>query len=163
MTSIMYNTDTLDPALATVTAAVSDMTSVMDAIGELLLVSTQDRMHDGEQPDGAPFAPRKQSSLDRYAKVGLTFGAPLNVSRDMRNTLSYEADQDSVEYGSNAIQAAVMQFGAAKGAFGKASNGTSTPWGAIPARPFIGLSEEDQSDIVADLEDWLEEAAARRD
>ncbi|NRB16714.1 MAG: phage virion morphogenesis protein [Rhodobacteraceae bacterium] len=163
MASFEYNTDTLDPALAAVAAAVSDMTPVMDAIGELLLVSTQDRMRDGEQPDGTPFAPRKQSTLDHYAKLGLTFGTPLNVSGDMRNTLFYEADQDSVEYGSNAIQAAVMQFGAGTGAFGKASNGSSIPWGTIPARPFIGLSDEDQDNIVAELEDWLEEAATRRD
>jgi len=163
MADIVYNTDTLDPALEAVAAAVSDMTPVMDAIGELLLVSAQDRMRDGEQPDGTPFAPRSQTTLDRYAKLGLTFGAPLTVSGDMRNTLFYEADQDSVEYGSNAIQAAVMQFGAAKGAFGKASNGASIPWGTIPARPFIGLSDEDQSNIVADLEDWLEEAATRWD
>jgi phage gpG-like protein len=163
MTSIMYNTDTLDHALAAVAAAVSDMTPVMDAIGELLLVSAQDRMRDGEQPDGAPFVPRAQTTLDRYAKLGLTFGAPLNVSGDMRNTLFYEADQDSVEYGSNALQAAVMQFGAAKGAFGKTSNGPSIPWGTIPARPFIGLSDEDQDNIIAELEEWLEETATRRD
>ena len=81
----------------------------------------------------------------------------------MRNTLYYEADQDSVEYGSNAIQTAVTQFGTAKCAFGKASNGASIPWGTIPARPFIGLSDEDQDNIVAELEDWLEEAATRRD
>lgn len=82
MASFEYNTDTLDPALAAVAAAVSDMTPVMEAIGELLLVSAQDRMRDGEQPDGTPFAPRKQSTLDRYAKLGLTFGASLNVSGD---------------------------------------------------------------------------------
>ncbi|NRB18320.1 MAG: phage virion morphogenesis protein [Rhodobacteraceae bacterium] len=163
MAAIVYNTDTLDPALAAVAAAIKDMSPVMEAIGELLLVSAQDRMRDGEQPDGSPFAPRSQTTLDRYAKLGLTFGAPLNVSGDMRNTLFYDAAPDSVEYGSNAIQAAVMQFGAAKGAFGKASNGASIPWGQIPARPFIGLSDDDQTNIVAELSEWLEEAANSRD
>jgi len=163
MNDIVYNTDTLDPALAAVAAAVEDMTPVMEAIGELLLVSAQDRMRDGVQPDGAPFAPRAQSTLDRYAKLGLSFGAPLNLSGDMRNTLFYDADQDRVEYGSNAIQAAVMPFGAAKGAFGTASNGSSIPWGTIPARPFIGLSDDDQSNIIAELEEWLEEPAQGRD
>ena len=163
MAAIVYNTDTLDPALAAVAAAVEDMSPVMEAIGELLLASAQDRMRDGEQPDGTPFAPRSQTTLDRYAKLGLTFGAPLNQSGDMRNTLFYDADEDSVEYGSNAIQAAVMQFGAAKGAFGKASYGASIPWGTIPARPFIGLSDDDEVNIVAELSEWLEEAANSRD
>jgi len=163
MATIEYNIDTLDPALAAIAAALGDMSPVMADIGELLLVSAQDRMRDGEQPDGAPFAPRSQTTLDRYAKLDLTFGAPLNVSGDMRNTLFYDADKDSVEYGSNAIQAAVMQFGAAKGAFGKASNGASIPWGTIPARPFIGLSDDDQDNIVAELSEWLEEAANSRD
>ncbi|OUS35593.1 hypothetical protein A9Q94_11890 [Rhodobacterales bacterium 56_14_T64] len=44
-------------------------------------------MRDGAQPDGTRFAPRKQSTLDRYTKLGLTFGAPLTVSGDMRDTL----------------------------------------------------------------------------
>ena len=163
MTAIVYNTDTLDPLLSAVAAAVEDMSLVMADIGELLVASAQDRMQDGDQPDGSPFAPRSQTTLDRYGKLGLTFGAPLNVSGDMRNTLFYDASQDSVEYGSNAIQAAVMQFGAAKGAFGAASNGASLPWGTIPARPFIGLSDDDQDNIVAELEDWLEEAANSQD
>ncbi|WP_157023071.1 phage virion morphogenesis protein [Parasedimentitalea huanghaiensis] len=153
----------MDPLLAAVAAAIGDMSPIMQDIGELLVQSSQDRMRDGEQPDGTPFAPRSQTTLDRYAMLGLTFGAPLNVSGDMRNTLFYDADQDSAEFGSNAIQAAVMQFGAAKGAFGKASNGASIPWGAIPARPFIGMSDEDQDNIVAELSEWLEEAAQQRD
>ncbi|AZV77941.1 phage virion morphogenesis protein [Parasedimentitalea marina] len=163
MASIEYNTDTLDPALAAVAAAVEDMSLVMADIGELLVASAQDRMRDGEQPDGSPFAPRSQTTLDRYAKLSLSFGAPLNQSGDMRNTLFYDADKDGVEYGSNAIQAAVMQFGAAKGAFGKEANGASLPWGTIPARPFIGLSDDDEAGILAELEDWLEEAANSQD
>jgi hypothetical protein len=43
MPSFECNTDTLDPALIAVAAVVSNMTPVMEAIGELLLVSTQDR------------------------------------------------------------------------------------------------------------------------
>ncbi len=55
-----------------------------------------------------------------------------------------------------------MQFGAGMEIFGKASTGASIPWGTIPARPFIGQSDEAQDNIVAELVDWLEEAATRR-
>jgi len=66
-----------------------------------------------------------------------------------------------VENNSNAIQAAVKQFGAAKGAFGKASYVYSIPWGTILVRPFIGPSDEDQNSILIELENWLQEAATR--
>ncbi len=159
MTGLVYNTDTLDPMLQAVREALEDPSEAMADIGELLLSSSQDRMLRGENPDGSPFAPRSPATLARYAKLGLSFGAPLNVSGDMRNHLFYEASKEGVEYGSNAIQAAVMQFGAKKGAFGTASNGSSIPWGDIPAREFIGISDEDQSNIVLELEEWLQSAA----
>lgn len=162
MSGLEYNTDTLDPLLIALLEATGDLTGFMQDAGELLVASAQDRVLQGVQPDGSPFAPRSEATLKRYAKLGLSFGAPLNVSGDMRNHLFYNAESDSVEYGSNAIQAAVMQFGAAKGAFGTASNGTSIPWGNIPARPFIGISEDDETNLALELEEWLERASDSR-
>ncbi|MEP1330114.1 phage virion morphogenesis protein [Pseudophaeobacter sp.] len=158
MSGLEYNSDTLDPLLIALLEATEDLTGFMQDAGELLVSSAQDRVLQGVQPDGSPFAPRSEATLKRYAKLGLSFGAPLNVSGDMRNHLFYNAESDSVEYGSNAIQAAVMQFGAAKGAFGTASNGSSIPWGSIPARPFIGISEDDETNLALELEEWLERA-----
>lgn len=162
MTGIVYDTDTLDPLLAALLEATGDMTEFMQDAGELLLSATKDRVQAGEQPDGAQFAPRSPVTLARYAKLGLSFGAPLNVTGEMRQHLHYEAGTDSVEFGSNAIQAAVMQFGASKGEFGQAANGSSLPWGDIPARPFIGISDEDQSNLALELEEHLERIAQSR-
>ena len=77
----------------------------------------------------------------------------------MRSQIFFNAGDDWVEWGSNAIQSAVMQFGAGKGAFGTTSRGGPIPWGDIPARPFLGLSDEDRTAIVQTIEDWLERAA----
>ncbi|KPD10871.1 phage virion morphogenesis protein [Phaeobacter sp. 11ANDIMAR09] len=162
MTGLEYNTDTLDPLLIALLEATGDLTEFMQDAGELLVSATQDRVLQGLQPDGAPFAPRSAATLKRYTKLGLSFGAPLNVSGDMRNHLHYAADKDSMEFGSNAIQSAVMQFGAEKGAFGTAANGSSIPWGNIPARPFIGISEDDETNLALELEEWLEHAADSR-
>ena len=63
---------------------------------------------------------------------------------------------DFVEIGTNKIYAAVMQFGAAKGAFGTDAGGSSIPWGAIPARPFLGISDQDRTNIAATVDEWLE-------
>lgn len=162
MNGIEYNTDTLDPLLFALLEATGDLTEFMQDAGELLVSATQDRVLQGLQPDGSPFAPRSAATLKRYTKLGLSFGAPLNVTGDMRNHLHYAADKDSMEFGSNAIQAAVMQFGASKGEFGQAANGSSLPWGDIPARPFVGISDEDQSNLALELEEHLERIAQSR-
>ena len=51
-----------------------------------------------------------------------------------------------------------MQFGARYGAFGTISRGGSIPWGNIPARPFLGISDTDRSNIAATVEEWLADA-----
>lgn len=162
MIELKFNDDTLTPALTRVAAALGDMTPVMQDLGELWLANTQDRMARGETPDGQQFAPRSPVTLARYAAMGFSYGQPLNRSGEMRQQLATEAESDYVRIGSNAIQAAVMQFGAAKGAFGKTSRGGSIPWGNIPARPFLGVSDEDRSDFLAELEDYLESAAQHK-
>lgn len=140
-------------ALARLTGQLSDLTPVMQEIGEMLVASTQDRMARGEQPDGAAFAPRSKTTLDRYAKLGIKFGPPLNVSGMLRGGIFAQPSADRVEVGSPAIQSAVMHFGAPQGAFGLA------PWGDIPARPFLGLSATDRAGIGEIVEEWLERAA----
>ena len=75
----------------------------------------------------------------------------------LRKSFFSDASPTSLEIGTNKVQSAVMQFGAAKGAFGTAANNTSIPWGNIPARPFLGISAEDRQTIAITIEEWLEE------
>lgn len=167
MYTLKFNEDGMDLRLKQLEARLGDMSPVMQELGEFLVQSTQDRMLKGQQPDGKPFAPRSQTTLAIYAAKGFKFGAqPLNKSGEMRQQLNYQASATGLTWGSNAIQAAVMQFGAAKGAFGtfegKGFGGTtptiSIPWGDIPARPFLGISDSDRSSIIEELEDWLGDA-----
>jgi len=168
MFSVQIN-DTASDGLEELARALMDLTPVWADIGEDLLVSHQDRIARGEQPDGSPFAPRSPTTIKRYQKMGLSFGAPLNQSGDMRLGLHYATSPNSLELGSGAIQAAVMQFGAKKGAFGsyqgEGFGGTtptiSIPWGDIPARPFLGLSDEDQDAITAAVGEWLTSIAGQ--
>jgi phage gpG-like protein len=162
MFSVQIN-DTASEGLEELARALMDLTPVWADIGEDLLASHQDRIARGLQPDGQPFAPRSPTTIKRYEKLGLSYGAPLNQSGDMRLGLHYTTSPDALELGSGAIQAAVMHFGAKKGAFGshqgKGFGGTtptvSLPWGDIPARPFLGLSDEDQDAITAAVGEWL--------
>lgn len=163
MIEITFNNDEFSPALQRLAAGLLDMTPVMRDIAEGWLENTKVRMLRGEQPDGEPFAPRSPVTLERYAAMGFRFGpVPLFKSGWMRKQLFYEAGPDSVRIGTNEPQSAVMQFGAKKGASGTNARGQPIPWGDIPARPFLGVSAEDETMIIADLEEWLEGLAERK-
>lgn len=155
--------DEFTPTLEAISARLSDMTEVFQDIGEYLVDSTKQRFNDGVAPDGTAWAPKSQATIDSYrqreAKAGnaaIDFRPLFGASGSLSSNIVYEASADSVTWGSPMIYAAVQQFGASKGEFGAASNGSSIPWGDIPARPFIGISDEDRQVITADLSEWIE-------
>lgn len=145
--------DQITPMLVALSKHFDDLSTLMNAIGDDLVKSTKDRMRRGETPEGLPFAPRSQSTLDIYARKGFSYGLPLNRSGDMIKEINFFAGKDFVEVGSNERQSAVMQYGAAKGSLGGGS-----PWGDIPARPYIGISDQDNVDLLATINDWLTNA-----
>lgn len=175
MITLEINDDAVRAAFASLEAALTDMTPPMHDIGDLMVTSTQTRMQAGISPDGTPFAPRSAVTLARYAAQGKKYGPhPLWLTGQMRqNTISYAAGPDHVSWGSSAVQAAVMQLGAEQGEFGAAIGRTKPsekraksqdyftplPWGRIPARPFLGLSDQDRTDITDIIGEWLERAA----
>jgi phage gpG-like protein len=136
----------------------------MQDIGEALVASTEKRFKDGTSPAGLPWAPKSPTTLAAYSARRLRADPrPLfGPSGILSTTIFYDVapDGSSVEVGSNRIYSAVMQFGAAKGAFGQTSKGGSIPWGNIPARPYLGLSQSDESEIVATINEWLDSLGA---
>ena len=122
-----------------------------------LVPQVQQRFAEGASPDGIPWAPKSQATLDRYRREG--DGAPtrplFGPSGSLNRNIFPEASADEVLIGSTMIYAAVQQFGAAKGQFGAAKNASPIPWGNIPARPFLGVSPEDEVNILATVEDYL--------
>lgn len=146
----------------------TDFSQPMQDIGELMVESTRQNFVEGSSPDGVPWAPKAQSTLDAYAARKETVSSKplIGPSRTLSTTIFAQPSPTSVSWGSAMIQSAVMQFGAQAGEFGatigRDKNGrefmVSTPWGDIPARPFIGVGEDDETAIVATLEEWLESA-----
>jgi phage virion morphogenesis protein len=137
------------------------------AIGENLAESTRRRFETSTGPDGRRWAPNSRVTIERFLdrpgayskKTGkisakgatLATGKKPLVGRTrlLGNQIVWQAGGTSVAIGSNRIQAGVQQFGAAARQFGKA------PWGAIPARPFLGISTQDKADILETVADWL--------
>ena len=133
-------------------ASGKDLTPLMRDIGEHLLNTTRKRFVDQEAPDGTPWAPlsenTKRGKRRNVEKV-------LTESGILRGQLAYRANADRVEIGSPTVYAGTHQFGAETGAFGTTSSDTPIPWGDIPARPFLGLSDDDERKIAELVNDHL--------
>lgn len=155
MVMIEFKSDATERALRNLARGMTDMSDPMAEIADALLKSTQDRIDKGITPEGTPFVPRSQATLDGYASRKLPVipkGGPLKLTGEMQSQIFMSFGSDYAEVGSNVAQAAMMQFGGAKSEF-------PNLWGDIPARPFIGLSEDDETTIVEIVEDWLNDLA----
>ena len=124
--------------------------------------STTDRFPTGKAPDGSVWAPKSPDTIARQGgrKTNRLDTRPLfGPSGSLSSTISYEAFSDRIEWGSPMIYAAVQQFGAAKGAFGQTSREQPIPFGTIPARPYLGISAEDEPLMLDIVAEWIETAA----
>jgi phage virion morphogenesis protein len=149
MIQITISSEQVTQALARVQAAALNMRPVFKDIGEHLTNTTRRRFEEGRGPDGEKWALNSVLSTLNY-KEG---DRPLIGETGLLSTeIQYEADHDGVMVGSNKVQAAMMQFGGKKSDFPHL-------WGDIPARPFIGLSIEDEQEVLALCLDHLTRAA----
>lgn len=158
----------LQAALARLVARSSSPGPVLKAIGESLAESTRRRFETSTAPDGSRWAPNSPVTMARYlaarsgtrkkdgglSKKGATLAVakkPLvGATRLLGNQIVWQTEGSAaVAVGSNRIYAGVQQFGAAARQFGKA------PWGAIPARPFLGVSADDKAEILETVADFL--------
>jgi phage gpG-like protein len=123
----------------------SNMKPAMHTIGQALMEGSRERILSGRDWTGQPFAPNSPATLAR--KKG---NKPLiNEKTFVTSRLFYEASADSVIVGASAKQAAALQFGAKKGAFGATRRGAKIPWGDIPARRYLPIREDGQLDDAA--------------
>ncbi len=158
MFTVELKADTLNAGLVQLEGQIADWTPVMEQIGEYLVMSTKERFKKGESPEGAKWAPKSATTLARYGarKSNRVDIRPLfGPSGALNSQIFHEAGPTHVAVGSNLIYAAVQQFGAGKGQFGNMANGSPIPWGNIPARPFLGLAPEDETNILALVVDYL--------
>ena len=161
MIEIKLDDQAIRTALDALAKQTTNLKPAMQDIGEYLTLATKKRFDKSEAPDGTPWAANKDSTLVNYLKKrgGLTGKkatralakkSPLKgESGDLARQLHYNASNNTLEFGSTMIYSAIQQFGAKKGQFGKA------PWGDIPARPFLGLSDTDKTNIVTILQNHI--------
>lgn len=116
-----------------------DRRELLEGIGALLESSTQDRIASGqgEAPDGSAWP----AWSERYAARRRAGASLLYDSSDLERSITFVAGADLLQVGTNLEYGATHQFGDADR--------------NIPARPYLGLSEEDEANIRELVADFL--------
>lgn len=105
-------------------------------IGAMLLTATQDRFEQEKAPDGTPWEP-----------LATPVGRPmLRDTVRLFHSLTYAVGRNQVEIGTNVVYARIHQMGGETGR-DHASE--------IPARPYLGLSAEDEREALDIVTDYL--------
>lgn len=137
--------------------AINDPSPLLAELGEYGLRSTRARFKTQTAPDGTAWAalqPWYQKDKRRNKNRILTLNGYL------RGQMTWQLVGDrTVEIGSNLPYAAVHQFGATikpRAAKVLIFRGHAAKSVTIPARPYLGLSDEDRSEIVGRTLEWLQ-------
>lgn len=165
--NVTFDSATIIARLEEIARQVDNMRPAYAAIGEALAESTKQRFSNSTGPDGKRWAPNAPATV--LAKLGEISGAytkkgrlskkgaaavmsqrPLVDSGILRDTITWQADSTGVEIGTNRF-AAEWEGGAAVHQFGSKN-------GKIPARPFLGLSADDERTVLDILSEHLRQA-----
>lgn len=159
-------------AFARLRQQLTTMRPLMQDLGEHLVEATKRRFETSTAPDGSRWALNAETTYLRYlgrfqggegvdgrlnAKGAARAAAKkplIGETRALSTSINYLAGDQFVEIGSPMVYAAVQQFGAKARSF----TGGKSPWGDIPARPFLGLSGEDEAEIGRTVSRYLEGA-----
>jgi phage virion morphogenesis protein len=153
-------------AFGALQAAGEDLRPALSDIGQELEASTVDRFETNVAPDGTPWRP----SLRAQTKGGVT----LVEEGHLRDSVHWRIDgDDTVEIGAGGIAAAYAaahQVGAVIEAHGPGGLRFQLATGqwihrqrvTIPARPYLGISAEDETAIGEILVDHYRAALERR-
>src|SRR5690554_25874 len=148
---VTYNDLEIRTALDGLLSKMNDLTPALRDMGEELMLSTKQRFAKSESPDGDAWAPNSPVTLARKKGTSPLIGE----SRRLRNEISYSVKNGELLIGSPMVYAAVQHFGASRGQFGKNKRNSPIPWGNIPARPFLGLSDTDKENVLDIIQEHL--------
>ena len=135
-----------------------DLSPLMAQIGAYGEESSVNRFETQKGPDG--------QTWEKSARAKATGGQTLVDSGRYRSSITWNADRDSAEWGTNLIYAGVHQDGATISAKGDGRLHFFIPGigfrtaaeVVIPARPVFGISAEDEDEIDAIVRDYIAEA-----
>ncbi len=154
MLDVTLDQSQIGNALEEISRRLGDLTTPFNDIAEYLHQSTDDRFRQKVAPDGSPWAPLSPVTLARKKGTGI-----LREKGTLQDTLRKQVTSTELAFGTDRIYGAVHQFGQKKGASGS-SKGRPIPWGDIPARQYLGLSPDDETEVLLIIHDYLSEPVA---
>lgn len=130
----------------------ADIAGAMAAAGEAIRTSVLERFDTGKDPEGRAWKKSIRAQQDGEKT--------LSASRDLATSIHVESSAKGVEVGTNKEYAAIHQFGGtirAKGdgllRFKIGDQWISKKSIKMPARPYLGINEEDIREITHIIED----------
>ena len=131
-------------ALRQLQQSTGDFRPALLKIGEDLKESTHQRFATKTGPDGEAWLGNSDLTIERKGR-----DFPLTEGGTLGNTIDYRLlGDDTLLIGSPMEYAAMMQFGGTKSEF-------PNLWGDIPGRPFLGISDDDKTQILAIIQHHL--------
>ncbi|MGE4424809.1 MAG: phage virion morphogenesis protein [Pseudodesulfovibrio sp.] len=138
-TSFKLDWGGMDRMLGTAITKAGQSKAALEVIGEALASSTEERFRTSTAPDGTQWKPSQRAEREG----GKTL---VNRNETQLRPIGYEVSPDHVVWGSNGPFARIHQLG------GKTGRGHAVE---LPARAFLGMSEEDIKEARAILADHL--------
>lgn len=149
MTAVTITLDDAQVSLAL--QALLDVTGhlepALDAIGLYIESSILQNFRDQHEPDGTPWQELSETTLENRRQDGVGAEILRDTGR-LNNSITHNVDDDFVEVGTNVVYANMMHFGGKKADF-------PWLWGDIPARPFVGTSDDDNEEIAMILRRFI--------
>lgn len=159
-----FEVDRVQAAITQLEGLGRNSAPMMWAIGVAMVRNTGNRMDGSVDATGAAWAPL----LPAYAAIKRGPGI-LRESLGLQRSLTFEAANGAVLWGSDKIYAAVHQFGGVitvKNAkflrFKLAGGWVSRKSVKIPARPYLGIDATDERDIIEVVDGFYERALQGR-
>lgn len=152
ITKIEVTSDTISAALARLVQANADFSPFMRELSETLRDRVEENFEAQGRPTWAPLSEVTKTRRGAGAKI-------LQDSGQLAASITAGHDATNAIVGTNKVYGPTQQFGAKKGAFGTTTRGAPIPWGDIPARPFLSVTDQDKADILEMIEEYERRAA----
>ena len=145
--SITITIDDKDLRQALARLAALDLRPAWKNVGLHLVQSTHDRFEAGRAPDGSPWKPLSPRTLVRKKGSGIL--RELAMQGGLMGSITYAVGDKELAVGTNKVYGRIHQLGGKTGKGGRVT---------MPARPYLGISDADRTEIAAVFEDFIKRA-----
>ena len=130
-------------------ARADNMSPVMGDISLVLADGIEQAFADQAAPDGTPWEKLRDSTIAARKRKGYWPGKIGQQTGRLASSIVPDHGPTFAAAGTNVEYARTFFFGAERGEFGSTKHGVPIPWGDIPGRQGLGLSQDGTDEIVS--------------